>query len=795
MLVPISWLKEFVSFNLTPAEIAEKFTSIGFEVEDIIYQNQKHNNVVVGKIVGFEKHPNADKLTVCKIKIGKETIQVVTNVTIQGNEIVAVALDGAVLSQNIKIKAGELRGVLSQGMLCGLNELSLTEYDVDGQKTDDIIKFKDEKLVGMNAFDALGYDDVILDISITANRGDCNSIYRLARELSVMLNKPIKELDISYKTKSGKNKIQIEVENQQLCPRYMACIVENIKVKQSPKKIVRRLRAVGLNAINNIVDLTNYVLIELGQPTHAFDYDSIESKKIVVKAMSGLNEVTALNGLEYEIEENDIAITDGEKAIAIAGIMGGNTTATTEDSKNIIFESANFARDYVRKTSKKLNLRSDSSSRFEKGIDLSLQEIALKRILHYVDKFGYGDIQAKIYDVKTNFKKEKNINFKLEQIEKILGCPVDAKKFEKIFTLLGVNIAKENDIYKLTVKEERSDLENINDIAEEYVRFVGYDNIPSTLFENAIQTMGGKDEKDKFVDKIKSVMCNMSMNEILTYSFIPSNFGEKLLLEKKNKWNDTISIMNPLSSEVSEMRSTLIYSMLSVVGFNHTHSNQDFALFEIAKIYTKNNDFIANEGLPTEELKLVVAISQEYKNIRDLGEVVYTLAKIMGISVHFEEKTYSFLHPGRSGEIIANGKKIGFIGEVHPKVLSNFEIQDRVCIFELSIDEIFKMRDAQIHLRTYSKFPVVERDLAVVLDSNITAWQIESEFNKLELEELIDFRLFDEYQGIGIEENKKSIAIHFYFQGKDKTLVDTEIDERMKKILEFLEEKFGAKLR
>ena len=795
MLVPISWLKEFVSFNLTPEDVAEKFTSTGFEVEDIIYQNQKHNNVVVGKIVAFEKHPNADKLTVCKIKVGKETIQVVTNVSIVGGEIVAVALDGAILSQNFKIKAGELRGVLSQGMLCGLNELSLTEQDVDGQKQDDIIRFKDDKLVGMNAFDALGYNDVILDISITANRGDCNSIYRLARELSVMLNKPVKELDISYKTKSGKNKIEVEVENQNLCPRYMASIVENVKIKPSPKKIVKRLRAVGLNSINNIVDLTNYVLIELGQPTHAFDYDTISSKKIVVKTMNNPKKVLALNELEYELNENDIAITDGENPIAIAGIMGGKDTSTTADSKNIVFESANFARDLVRKTSKKLNLRSDSSSRFEKGIDLSLQEIALKRILHYIDKLGYGEVQSKISDVKIAYKKERKITFKLEQIEKILGCSVDAKRFEKIFTLLGVNVEQDNGTYKLTVKEERTDLENINDMAEEYVRFVGYDNIPSTLFQNATQTLGGKDEKDKFIDKIKSAICSMAMNEILTYSFIPANFGEKLLLEKKNKWNDTISIMNPLSSEVSEMRTTLIYSMLSTVGYNHTHSNQDFALFEIAKTYTKNKGFIANEELPTEELKLVCAMSQEGKNVRDLGEVVYTLGKITGISVHFEESKHSFLHPGRTGNIVANGKKIGCIGEVHPKVLENFEIQNRVCVFELSVDTLYEMRDSQMHLRTYSKFPVVERDLAVVLDSSIVAWKIESELSKMEVQDLIGFRLFDEYQGTGIEENMKSIAIHFYFQGKDKTLVDKEIDERMKNILDFLEEKFGAKLR
>ena len=793
MLVPISWLKEFVSFNLSAEEVAEKFTSIGFEVENIIYQNKLHNNVIVGEIVEFTKHPNADKLTVCKINIGDKIIQVITNIKICGGEIVAVALDGAILSQNFKIKAGDLRGVLSEGMLCGLKEISLSGEDVDHQLPNDIIRFKSKKLVGTNVFDALGYNDIILDISITANRGDCNSIYRLARELAVVLRKPVKKLDLSFNTKQSKLILNVENYNKEICPRYMASIVDNIKIKKSPKKIMKRLRAVGISPINNIVDLTNYILYELGQPMHAFDYDKIQEHKIVVRNAQNKEKVVLLNDNEYELSNNDIVISDANQPIALAGIMGGSNSCINETTERIVLESANFPRDLIRKTSKKLNVRSDSSARFEKSLDYTLQEIALKRMLHYISKFSYGDITNQIFDVKENFKKYHDLTFKINDLEKILGISINVKELDKILSLLEFKITKKEELYKVKISEERNDINTVNDIAEEYVRFVGYNNIKSTLFKYAEQTVGGKDAKEKFIDKIKNILISFSLHEILTYSFISTDFSDKLLLSHNDPQNDVIKLMNPLSEAVACMRPSLIYSVLNTVSYNLSHSNRDFGIFEIAKTYYKNPEFNEGSDLPTEESKLVCALVD--KDIHDLTQILKMFCDGLRLNMHLEQNTRPYLHPGRTGQIIINNEVVGEIGEVHPQVSDQFNLNAKVSIFELSVDKIFKLSTSNFKLKTYSKFPIIERDLAVVINEDVPAWKILNVLSDLKISELIEYELFDEYKGDNIEAGKKSIAMHFNIQGIDKNLVDNEIDEIIKRIMNKLEEKFGAVIR
>lgn len=793
MLVPISWLKEFVSFNLSAEEVAEKFTSIGFEVENIIYQNKLHNNVVVGEVVEFSKHPNADKLTVCKINIGNKIIQVITNVKIFGGEIVAVALDGAVLSQNFKIKAGDLRGVLSEGMLCGLKEISLYTDDVDNQLADDIIRFKSKELIGVNVFDALGYNDIILDISITANRGDCNSIYRLARELAVVLRKPVKEIDLTFNTKRSGLLLDVENSNKEICPRYMANIVENVKIKKSSKKIIRRLRAVGISPINNIVDLTNYILFELGQPMHAFDYDNIQEHKIVVRNAQNKEKVALLNNIEYELSDSDIVIGDAKRPIALAGIMGGTNSCISETTERIVFESANFPRDLIRKTSKRLNVRSDSSARFEKSLDYSLQEIALKRMLHYITKFGYGDISNKMFDIKKEFKKYHDVTFKINEIEKILGISINVKDLDKILSLLGFQLTKKEDLYKVKISEERSDINTTNDIAEEYVRFVGYDNIQSTLFKHAEQTVGGKDAKEKFIENIKSILTSLSLHEILTYSFISTDFADKLLMGKNDPQREVIKLMNPLSEAVAYMRPSLVYSALNTVSYNLSHSNNNFGIFEIAKTYSKNSEFNKGFNLPTEESKLVCALVDS--DIHDLSQILRTLCEGLRLNMHLEQSTRSYLHPGRTGQIIINNEIVGEIGEVHPQVLEQFNISSKVSLFELSVDKIFKLSTSNFKLKTYSKFPIIERDLAVVINEDVPAWEILNVLSNLKIPELLEYELFDEYKGGNIEAGKKSIAMHFNIQGIEKNLVDNEIDEIIKRIMAKLEEKFGAVIR
>ena len=424
MLVPISWLKDYVDIRVSPETLAKKLVAIGFEVEDIIYQNRQATNVVVGKITDVEKHPNADRLRVTRIDVGTKTIQVVTNVPVQGGETIAVALDGATLADGHKIVRGELRGVVSEGMLCGLEEVGITEDDAPGQKTGDILRFEEGTTLGINALDALGFNDVVLDVSVTANRPDCNSIYKMAKEVAVALRTSCKEPEIDYKTVGGSvnDMVSVEVQNQALCPRYMAAGVKNIRIFPSSQKIKSRLRAVGIRPINNIVDITNYVLTEIGQPMHSFDKRELEGDRIIVRNAREGETIVTLDGKENKLNDSMLVICDSVRPVAVAGIMGGENSGIREDTTQVVFESAKFARDNVRRTSRALNLRSDSSARYEKGIDFASQEYGLKRALTLVYQSGSGDIVDGIIDVKTDYQKTREIRFTTKKLQQILGC-------------------------------------------------------------------------------------------------------------------------------------------------------------------------------------------------------------------------------------------------------------------------------------------------------------------------------------------------------------------------------------
>ena len=468
MLAPISWLKDYVDINVSPEVLAKKLVAIGFEVEEIIYQEKSASKVVVGKIVEVEKHPNADRLRVTQIDIGGGKIQVVTNVPVVGGETIAVALDGAVLADGHQIVKGQLRGVTSEGMLCGLDEIGATVDDVVGQSKDDIICFPEGTTLGVDALKALGFDDVILDVGVTANRPDCNSIYKLAKEVAVALKTTCREPEIAYETVEGnvKDFVSVDVKNNALCPRYMASAVKNVKVCPSEYKIRQRLHAVGIRPINNIVDITNYVLTEIGQPMHAFDLRDLGGNAIVVRNAKNGEEIVTLDGKKNILNENMFVIADANRPVAVAGVMGGENSGVKDDTTTIVFESAKFARDSVRKTSRALALRSDSSARFEKGIDFASQEYGIKRALTLIAQGGYGEIVGGIIDEKVDYATTRDITFTTKQIEKIVGCKVPKKTLIAILERLGITC--DDNVKSLTahVKEDREDVFGFNDIAE-----------------------------------------------------------------------------------------------------------------------------------------------------------------------------------------------------------------------------------------------------------------------------------------------------------------------------------------
>lgn len=797
MLVPISWLKDYVDINVTPEKLAKKLVATGFEVEDIIYQEKQATDVVVGKIVSVEKHPNADRLRVTQIDIGSKTIQVVTNVPVLGGETIAVALDGAHLADGHDIKKGELRGVLSEGMLCGLEELGITTDDVEGQVAGDIIRFAEGTALGQNALVALGYNDVVLDVAVTANRPDCNSIYKIAKEVAVALNTSCKEPEINYQTVGGNvaDMVGVEVRNSQLCPRYMAAGVKNIKIFPSSQKIKSRLRAVGIRPINNIVDITNYVLTEIGQPMHSFDSRELGGKKIVVRNAVEGESIISLDGKENKLNASMLVICDEERPVAIAGIMGGANSGIRNDTSEVVFESAKFARDNVRRTSRALNLRSDSSARFEKGIDFASQEYGLKRALTLVYESGSGDIVDGIIDVKVDYPKVREIPFTTRKLQEILGCKVPKATLISILARLGIEVVEKDRQLVAIVKEDREDIVGVNDIAEEFIRVYGYSHIRPTLFEFASLTQGGLPDRLKFENVIKNTLARNGVEECVTYSFTSPKFADLMNFDEDDSVRNTIKLVNPLGEALSVMRTTLTHSMIETLRYNITHFNRGAKLFEVANVYLAKE--LPLVELPNEESHLALGMygdGVDYYTIKASLDEVFSA---LHITTKYERAEKPFLHPGRSAQIIYNGNVIGYVGEVHPDVAENYGIDNiRLYVAEISVDAIYSADKLEVSkCKPFSKYPTIDRDLAVVVDDSVLSADLLDAVRNTKINFLTNAKVFDTYKSEQIGEGKKSVAMSFSFASLDRTLTDDEIAGEMSKILNALKRKVGAKIR
>ncbi len=795
MLAPISWLKDYVNINVSPEVLAKKLVAIGFEVEEIIYQEKSASKVVVGKIVEVEKHPNADRLRVTQIDIGGSKIQVVTNVPVLGGEIIAVALDGATLADGHKIVKGELRGVASEGMLCGLDEIGATVDDVEGQLKDDIIRFPEGTSLGIDALKALGFDDVILDVGVTANRPDCNSIYKLAKEVAVALKTTCREPEINYTTVAGdvSDFVAIDVQNTALCPRYMVSAVKNVKVFPSSHKIRARLHAVGIRPINNIVDITNYVLTEIGQPMHAFDLRDLTGGKIVVRNAIQGEEIVTLDGKKNILNENMLVIADAERPVAVAGVMGGENSGVKDDTTTIIFESAKFARDSVRKTSRTLTLRSDSSARFEKGIDFASQEYGIKRALTLIAESGSGEIVGGVIDKKVDYAKIRDVEFTTKQIEKIVGCKVPKKTLLNILSRLGVECDDNGKNLIAHVKEDREDIVTVNDIAEEFIRVYGFAHVKPTLFEYSKLTKGGKSEKILFVDKVKDILAGLGLNEAISYSFTSPKFADALRLDEEDKLREAITLLNPLGEALSVMRTTLTHTMCETLAFNITHFNKEATLFEVSNVYLPKALPLAE--LPYEEERLAIGMYGASVDFFTIKGVVEELLAGVGLEGKYEKANINFLHPGRSAELFVNGENVGYIGEIHPDSAKFYGVDNRLYVAELSIDKLFNSVKEGKKFSVFSKFPTVERDLAVVVSEEVAVGDMLGTIRNGKIKYLKSETAFDTYRSEAIGKNKKSIALSFTFSSMEGTLKDDEINKEMDKILSLLKRKFGAKIR
>ncbi len=798
MKVSLSWLKDFVDIDVTVEELADKLVSAGFEVEEIIDASSKMKNVVLGKIVKLEKHPDADKLQICQIDIGEsQPVQIVTGAqNVALGDLVPAALDNSLLPTRQVIKKGKLRGVASNGMLCSGEELKLTEDEYAGAGAYGILIMNGEKYpLGTDINVVLGNDDVVMDIGITANRADCNSVLGIAREVATVLKKPFKSPEIYFETDKNikiDDIVSVDVKDKDLCPRYMAAAVKDIKITGSPEIICKRLKSVGLRPINNIVDITNYVLIEIGQPMHAFDRNYIEGGKIVPRRANDGEKIVALNEKEYELDNSMLVICDEKKPCAVAGIMGGLNSGINDATNTIVFESAKFMRDNIRRTSRKLNLRSDSSFRYERGIDFDSQRLGIMRALTLIYKYGYGKIADGIIDSLQDAPERKRVVTSIDEINSILGIKVPSATVLEILNSLQIESSINSDGQLVCVCPVfRDDIENANDLAEEVIRLYGYDKVVSTLLDGGKQTLGGKNREEKNIDIIKNICVNRGMSEILTYSFTTPKLFDALKLKEDDIRRNCIKLLKPLGEDLSIMRTTLVYSMISTLASNYLKSNKKAKLFEIANIYLPKTENMTE--LPSEINTLALGRYGEGEDFFTMKGALEAIFKKFGISVKYQRADIPYLHKGRTAEIFVGKDKLGYLGEVHPEVAKSFDVADRMYVSEINLQMLNNYADYGYEFCPISNYPPMERDIAVVVDENVLTGDMLDCVKKGGGNLLVEAKIFDIYRNENaLGAGKKSVAISLVFRLADRTLTDEEVNSKVNRILSKLISEFSA---
>ena len=806
MKASVEWLKEYSNIDIDAIKLGDILTMTGSKVEEVIEKGNDIKNVVVGKILEIKKHPNADKLVVTRVDIGNnEELQIVTGATnIKENDIVPIAKDKAELPGGKKIVKSPLRGVDSCGMMCSVGELGLDIKDYKDQIEDGIMILPPsfEKYLGKDIVEVLDLREDIIDFEITPNRPDCLSIEGLGREtaasLDVEFKNPRKNLDnLNVENKKELKGLKVDITAPDLCYRYIARIVEDVKVGPSPEWMQKRLKACGVRSINNIVDITNYVMLELGQPMHAFDINSIKGKHITVRRAKNGEKITTLDEQERVLDENDLVIADEEKPVAIAGVMGGLNSEIEDNTSTVVFESAVFYGGAVRKTAKKVGLRTESSSRYEKGLSPENAIRAINRAVELVVLLGAGkEVEGKV-DVYPTKQKVNKIKLDVDRIN----------------LLLGTNISKEdmiNILEKLDIKVEdgfaiapyfRMDLEQLADIAEEVARFYGYDKLDTTLI-NAATTLGVRNKEQKIEKRIEDVLVTNGLSEIYTYGFVGKKDLEKSKISK-SLIDNAIEISNPLSDEFRLMRPTTIPSMMQILAINNNRKNQNVKLFDISRSYKNVNGEVEKGEVPLQENILTIGMygdDVDFYTLKGLIENVLECSNVNHYDVVKEKENTSY-HPGRCAILKVGQDVIATLGEVHPEVLANYDINKKCYLAEVNITKIVKYSKQNKKYQEVPKFPAVERDIAIIVDESVEVGSIENAIVKKAKrllkgkKGLESITLFDIYRDEKLGENKKSVAYSLIFRDKEKSLSDEEINPVMEEIVKELESKFGASLR
>lgn len=784
MKMPLNWAKDFADFSCTPHEYAERMTMSGSKVETFECDADSIKNVLVGKILSITEHPDSDHMVICMVDVGQEApVQIVTGANnLKVGDLVPAALHVAKLPNNVEIRKGKLRGVESFGMLCSLSELGLTKHDFPNAVEDGILVLDEEWPVGTNATKALGLDDVCVEFEITPNRPDCLSVRGLARETAATFGVEFKNHTPAIPTGDGDINEHLSVSvNDDLCYRYCAAMVKNVRIKPSPRWLRERLRLCGVRPINNIVDITNYVMLEYGQPMHAFDYAYVNGKKITVRRANDGEKIVTLDGAERILDNDMLVIADEKAPVAIAGVMGGEFSGVYETTNMVVFESACFNGPSVRVTAKRLGMRTESSGRFEKGLNPDNCMLALARALELVKELDAGDIVNGIVENYKNPRSPKVIPLRVDVINKLLGTSLSKTEMVNILLPLGFEISDD----KVTVPTDRYDVDRDCDLAEEIARFVGYNKIASTVMSSAAQARPSM--RQTFETKLINALVGYGLYEIETFSFYSRKSFDNMNLPQTDALRNAVVITNPLGEDTSIMRTTALPGMMDVIARNFNARAAECALFEVATEYIPNSSV---DELPQEIQKIIVGAygaNYDYITIKGIAEKLLQTAGITEFTT-VRDESGTMYHPGRAASIMVNGKKAITIGEIHPKALANYGVKPRVYAADINLDVLFEMRGKTPLFAPLPKHPAITRDLALVANKNVEAQEIATRITKAAGKALESLTLFDIYEGDKVGEGKKSLAYSLVLRSSERTLTDEEAQNAVEKVLKSLSE-------
>ncbi len=800
MDLALKWVKDYVDIDCDVNTFMDVMTMAGQKAEgiadNVCNRAKAIDKCVVGRIESLEKHPDSDHLVICQVNVGSgENLQIVTGApNVFAGAYVPVALDGSTLANGVKIKKGKLRGAVSNGMMCSVEELGFTTHDFPDAPENGIYIFSGKPELGSDVKDVMQLTDDVVEFEITNNRPDCYSVVGLAREAAAAFDKPFKYPEINVKAEAegqSSDFVSVEIKNPELCPRYIGRVVKNVKVEPSPLWLRHRLTSMGVRPINNIVDITNYVMLELGQPMHAFDIDTIDEGRIIIRNAEDGEKFTTLDGQNRVLDSSMLVISDPNKAVAIAGVMGGENSKVSPNAAAILFESANFNGPNIRITAKKLGMRTDASAKYEKGLDPNTALDAVNRAVQLVEMLGCGEVVPGMVDCYPNKREPWEVAYSAGSINKLIGFNLSAQEMIDIFKKIEV----EADGKTAKIPTFRPDLVSEADLAEEIARFYGYDKIETTLAAGT-PTCGKKSYTQLIEDKIRNTMVACGFCEAMTFSFESPKVYDKLSIDESSTLRKAVKITNPLGEDFSIMRTQSANGMLESLSTNYNRRNGSAYLFEMGKVYIPEE--VPMKKLPNEIPTLTLGMYGKNCDFYVLKGVVEELARALGFAskLSFEpDDSVPFMHPGRLAKIFGKNEEMGYVGEAHPLTLKNYSIGTRAYIAVVDLSKAFELADFERSFKPLPKYPATERDVSMIVSEDVTVKEIEDIIKKKGGKNLERVKLFDVYKGEQVGKGLKSVAYSIRFRAADRTLTDDEVNKPVDKILSELKDKLGAVLR